>query len=225
MIANNLKNIRQRIANVCQRSGRKAEEITLITVSKTVTAELIREAVRSGILDFGENYVQDLCAKKEVLNDIPIRWHFIGHLQSNKVKYIADWIYLIHAVDSIELASEISKHAGRLDRNIDILVEVNTSDEKSKFGLSVKDATDFVRRIADIKNLSVSGLMTMGPFSPDPEDSRAGFRRLRQIKESLEYDGYRLPILSMGMTNDFEVAIEEGATMLRVGTAIFGERK
>ncbi|MBA4311670.1 MAG: YggS family pyridoxal phosphate-dependent enzyme [Chlorobiaceae bacterium] len=225
MIANNLKNIRQRIANVCQKSGRKAEEITLIAVSKTVTADLIREAVRSDILDLGENYVQDLRAKKEALNDIPIRWHFIGHLQSNKVKYIADWIYLIHAVDSIELASEISKHARRLCRNINILVEVNTSDEKSKFGLSIKDTPDFVRRVADVKNLSVSGLMTMGPFSSDPENSREGFRKLRQIKESLESESYRLPILSMGMTNDFEVAIEEGATMLRIGTAIFGERK
>jgi pyridoxal phosphate enzyme (YggS family) len=183
--------------------------------------------MRHGVVDIGENYVQELLQKKSALDDDRIRWHFIGHLQSNKVKQIIDWIYLIQTVDSTGLAREIDSRAGRSDRIVDILLEVNTTGEKSKFGLNPGHAVEFVKQLADLKNIRISGLMTIGPFLPDPEGSRPMFRRLRQLKDeiaAINQANLSMRHLSMGMTGDFEVAIDEGATILRLGTALFGSR-
>ena len=224
MIVENLKNIHQRIASACLRVGRNPEEVTLIAVTKTYSEQSIRDVVDVGVFDIGENYVQELRQKHAEVRDDRIRWHFIGHLQSNKIKYIADWVHLIHTVDSLTLGQQISKWAEKIGRTMDILVEVNTTKEESKFGAAIELAPSLVKDLAMLRGLNVKGLMTMGPFLPDPEDSRPSFIILRELKESLESEGVRLPILSMGMTNDFEVAINEGATMLRIGTAIFGSR-
>ncbi|MDI6765598.1 MAG: YggS family pyridoxal phosphate-dependent enzyme [Bacteroidota bacterium] len=224
MVAENIKNIKKRIAVACQKVGRKPEDITLSAVTKTLKAASVKEVVAAGIFDIGENYVQELREKREQVPDPRIRWHFIGHLQTNKIKYIADWIYMIHSVDSLELGEQLSKWMLKSQRELNILVEVNTSGENSKFGVSLESAHLLIKDLRKLPNLNVSGLMTMGPFLPNPEECRPSFRQLREMKENLEKEGYSLPILSMGMTNDFEVAIEEGATIIRIGTAIFGSR-
>jgi len=224
MIAQNIENIRRRIAATCYRVGRSPEEVTLVAVSKTVDADTIRDAVRAGCSDLGENYIQELCEKREHLLDERIHWHFIGHLQTNKIKYIIDWVQMIHAVDSLHLGTELSRGAEKVNRTVDVLVEVNTSGEETKFGVSPGSAVAFVKKLRTIPRLNVKGLMTMGPFLPDPEDSRPAFRTLKELRDTLRNDGLDVPVLSMGMTNDFEVAIEEGATIVRIGTAIFGSR-
>ncbi len=225
MVAENVKNIRERIAAACVRVGRQPEGITLIAVAKTFPSDKIRDAVRAGVADIGENYVQELQQKQRELDGEQIRWHFIGHLQSNKVKNVVGAVQCIHSVDSLSLGREISKHAARRGSAIDILVEVNTSREASKFGVSPEEAPDIVRKLIRLTNINITGFMTIGPLLPDPEQSRPAFRILRELKESLDRDGIRLPHLSMGMTNDFEIAIEEGSTMVRIGTALFGRRK
>lgn len=227
MIVENIRTIQQRIATACERSGRPPSDVTLLAVSKTFSEETIRQAVDAGVVDIGENYVQELLGKREQLNDPSIRWHFIGHLQSNKVKYIADWIHLIHAVDSIGLAEEIHKRATVAGRTIDVLVEVNTSGESSKFGVRPGETLDFIRTLSALHNVRINGLMTIGPFLPDPEQSRPMFRTLRELRDqamALNQQNVAVRHLSMGMTGDFEVAIEEGATIVRIGTAIFGRR-
>jgi pyridoxal phosphate enzyme (YggS family) len=227
MIANTIEQIRDRIAKRCEIVGRSLSEITLLAVTKTFSAEHVAEAVQHGLVDIGENYVQELLQKKSALNDNRIRWHFIGHLQSNKVRYIIDWVYLIQAVDTTGLAKEIDHRANRSNRIVDILLEVNTTGEKSKFGLHPEQTVEFVKQLAGLNNIRVSGLMTIGPFLPDPESSRPMFRRLRQLKDeitTLSQANISMRHLSMGMTGDFEVAIDEGATILRIGTAIFGSR-
>lgn len=224
MVAENVKNIRRRISSACLRAGRNPDEVLLVAVTKIFSAGMVKEVVDAGINDVGENFVQELCQKKDELRDERIRWHFIGHLQRNKVKEIASWIHLIHSVDSRRLAEEISKHAARAGRTMNILVEVNTSGEATKFGVAPENAPALVKELVRIPDICVSGLMTLGPFEPDPEDSRQAFRTLRQLRDRLQDDGIRLPHLSMGMSNDFEVAVEEGATCVRLGTAIFGIR-
>ena len=224
MVAENVKNIRRRISSACLRAGRNPDEVLLVAVTKIFSAGMVKEVVDAGINDVGENFVQELCQKKDELRDERIRWHFIGHLQRNKVKEIASWIHLIHSVDSRRLAEEISKHAARAGRTMNILVEVNTSGEATKFGVAPENAPALVKELVRIPDICVSGLMTLGPFEPDPEDSRQAFRTLRQLRDLLQDDGIRLPHLSMGMSNDFEVAVEEGATCVRLGTAIFGIR-
>jgi len=227
MIPENIEKVRHRIVHACQKSGRKPSEVTLLAVSKTFPADFVREAARAGVRDIGENYVQELVAKRELLPLEDIRWHFIGHLQTNKVKYIADWIYLIHAVDNVGLARELNKRAAKAARKISILIEVNTTGESSKFGLRPEDTVGFVKTLDGLENLVVSGLMTIGPFLPDPEGSRPMFRELRKLRDriaQLEQGNVEMAHLSMGMTGDFEVAIEEGATIVRIGTAIFGSR-
>lgn len=224
MIAQNVENIRHRIAEACDRSGRDPRGITLIAVTKMVETDAIGEVVAAGVCDLGENYVQQICAKRAYLNDDRVRWHFIGHLQTNKVKYIADWISMVHSVDSLALGQELAKRMGRYNRVLPVLIEVNTSGEESKFGADISSAPDLLREISKLPNITVEGLMTMAPLSPDAEDSRPVFARLRQLRDRLRDEGLKLPVLSMGMTNDFEVAIEEGATMVRIGTAIFGGR-
>ena len=227
MIAITIEQIRQRIAKRCEAVGRSPSEITLLAVSKTFPSECIAEAIRCGVLDVGENYVQELLQKKSALNDDRIRWHFIGHLQSNKVKYIIDWISLVQAVDTTALAREINNRAERSKRIVDILLEVNTTGEQSKFGLRPEHTVDFVKQLANLENIKISGLMTIGPFLSDPEGSRPMFRQLRQLKDeiaTLNQQNVSMKHLSMGMSGDFEVAIDEGATILRLGTAIFGSR-
>jgi pyridoxal phosphate enzyme (YggS family) len=228
MIAESVEKIRERIERACLRSGRKAADVTLLAVAKTFPPERIAEAVSCGILDIGENYVQELLGKKEVLRHPEIRWHFIGHLQSNKVKYIAPWVHLIHAVDSTRLAAEINRKAEQAGRTIDILVEINSTGEQSKFGTTPEGAEALVRSMAGFAHLRVLGLMTMGLFLPDPEGSRPLYRmmaRLRSELARLDQKNVEMTHLSMGMTGDFEVAIEEGATIVRIGTALFGKRK
>lgn len=227
MIRENIDTIRRRIASACERCGRNPEEITLVAVSKTFPAAAIAEACEAGVFDIGENYVQELIAKRKELGDRPIRWHFVGHLQANKVKYIAPWIHLIHAADSASVVREIDKRAAQAGRTIDILVEVNTTGEQTKFGVKPETTADFVRSLAEFSHVCIAGLMTVGPFLPDPEASRPMFRTLRMLKDDLGQLGQhnvRMQHLSMGMTGDFEVAIEEGATLIRLGTAIFGRR-
>lgn len=226
MIKENLKKVQERIKAACQRSGRKTSDVTLIAVSKTKPEEDIMALYETGQRDFGENYIQELRKKHD---DLPkdIRWHMIGHLQRNKVKYIAEYVSLIHSVDSLLLAQTIEKEAVKHDRVIPILIEVNVAREESKFGVSIEDAPKLADQIADLPHVRVEGFMTSAPFVEDPEEDRPFFRSLRQLSvdmNSKNYNNVNVNVLSMGMTNDFEVAVEEGSTMVRVGTAIFGER-
>ncbi len=228
MIADNAQQVRERVRKACERSGRDPQGVRLIAVSKTFDVARVREVLEAGISDIGENFVQELRDKRAELNNPDIRWHFVGHLQSNKVKYIADFISLIHSTDHRSVAEEIDKRGARIGRLIDVLVEVNTTGERTKFGVLPESTIEFVKSLAHLRNLRVRGLMTMGPFLPDPEDSRPAFRTLREFRDDVRNAGIEnveMTELSMGMTNDFEVAIEEGATMVRIGTAIFGPRK
>jgi hypothetical protein len=227
MISANIDSVRERIAAACSRAGRRPDDVTLIAVTKTFPPERIREAVRAGITDIGENYVQELLPKREALAGEPIRWHFIGHLQSNKVRQVVEWVVMLHALDSRTLAGELDARAARTGRIIDTLVEVNTTGEQSKFGVTPDQVLPLVRSLEEFEHIRISGLMTIGPFLPDPEGSRPMFRALRELRESLgrQHQLNLNPVhLSMGMTGDFEVAVEEGATLLRIGTAVFGSR-
>lgn len=227
MISANIDRVRAGIAAACRRSNRRQEDVTIIAVTKTFPAERIRDAVRAGLPDIGENYVQELLPKHEALSGEAIRWHFIGHLQSNKVKYIAPWVILIHALDNRSLAEELDRRGKQNGRTLDVLVEVNTTGEESKFGLAPDAVVPFVRSLEDLSGIRINGLMTIGPFLPDPEGSRPMFRRLRGLRDELAgiAQGNLHPVhLSMGMTGDYEVAVEEGATFIRVGTALFGSR-
>lgn len=228
MIRDRVEVVRRRITDACRRTGRDPAKVTLVAVAKTFPADQIREVVRCGVRDIGENYVQELLGKREELGAEQVRWHFVGHLQSNKVRQLAEWITLVHALDSVELARELDRRAARAGRVVDVLVEVNTTGERTKFGLPPERTVGFVAGLAPFRNVRVAGLMTIGPFLPDPEGSRPMFRRLRDLREEaarLGQDNVSMEHLSMGMTGDFEVAIEEGATLVRIGTAIFGPRK
>lgn len=228
MISEHCGAVRERISLACRRAGRDPADVTLLAVAKTFPAAAVREAIRAGVADIGENYVQELLAKREELPDEAVRWHFIGHLQTNKVRQIARWIHMIHAVDSERLVAEINRQAGRAGRVIDCLLEVNTTGEDSKFGVTPEEAPALTASLAPFGNVRIAGLMTIGPFLPDPEGSRPMFRRLRLLRDEIAALGQAnvtMRHLSMGMTGDFEVAIDEGATLVRVGTAIFGSRK
>ncbi len=227
MIAENLKNVRNRIRQSCLNCGRNPDEITLVAVSKTFPGEQIALAVSEGQLDFGENYVQELNEKYAALHKPEVRWHFIGRLQSNKVKYIAGYVHLIHSVDNFGLAQEIQKRGERLNRSIDVLVEVHTTEEATKSGVSPDKTVGLVEQVSKLDKVHVQGLMTIGPFSEDPEDSRPSFRQVVSLKREIERMGNErvtMKHLSMGMSHDFDVAIQEGATIVRIGTAIFGKR-
>ncbi len=227
MIKENLQDIRNRISEACQRSGRDVSEITLIAVSKTFSSDKIREAHHSGIADIGESYVQEMTGKYKDLKNESIRWHFVGPLQRNKVKYIVDFVHLIHSVESLKVCQEIEKRASRIDRDIEVLVEVNTSGEPQKHGISPDEAPKLIDEIGVFDHVHVRGLMTMAPFVDDPNDARPSFKLLRDLQARLLDNGVPeilVQHLSMGMSNDFEVAIEEGATMVRIGSSIFGER-
>ncbi len=227
MVAENIKNIREKVAKACFRIGRDPQSVELIAVSKTFETDKILEGFSAGLLDFGENYVQELAEKRNALIQNPIRWHFIGHLQSNKVKYIADWIHLIHSVDSEGLAAEIDKRAQKSGRMIDVLIEVNTSEESTKFGVKPAKTMDLIRHVNGFQHLNLKGLMTIGPFTDNKDESRAAFTVLKNIFDTANSQTIlRQPmtVLSMGMTHDYEIAIEQGSTMIRIGTAIFGSR-
>ena len=227
MIAENIQNIEENLKKTCLRAGRDPGEVKLIVVSKTFGAEKIGEAFEAGVVDFGENYVQELIEKRKVLLETNIQWHFIGHLQTNKVKYISEWIHLIHSVDSKGLAEEIQKRAEKNNRLIDVLVEVNTSEEATKFGIKPEKAIELLKVFGGLSHVNLKGLMTIGPFTDHKDESRVSFKLLRSIYDEANSSGilrHPLTILSMGMTHDYEIAIEEGSTMVRIGTAIFGSR-
>lgn len=226
MIKDNLIKVHNNIETAAAKVGRDIGEIALIDVSKTKPVEDIRACYDAGERDFGENKVQEIMDKYDKLPD-DIRWHMIGHLQTNKVKYIADKVYMIHSVDSERLAGEISKQAVKVGRVIPVLVEVNIGDEESKFGISYDECMDFVEKIATLPGIQVEGLMAVAPFTENPEDNRLHFKRMKQLSVDIKQkniDNIKMNVLSMGMTGDYMVAIEEGATYVRVGTGIFGER-
>ncbi|MBW2039681.1 MAG: YggS family pyridoxal phosphate-dependent enzyme [Deltaproteobacteria bacterium] len=224
-IKENLRKVKERIEKAATEVGRDPQGIRLIAVSKTVEVEKIREAVSAGATILGENYVQEAMKKIEEIGRTGLQWHLIGHLQTNKAKYAVGVFDLIHSVDSIKLARELDRRAAAEGRVIDCLIEVNLSQESSKFGIRKEEALELAHEIKALKNTSLKGLMTMPPYFDDSELARPYFISLRRIKEEIERDGIPLPELSMGMSVDFEVAIEEGATMVRVGRAIFGERR
>lgn len=226
MLKENLEAVEEKVQRACEVSGRDRSEVTLIAVSKTKPVEMLQEIYEAGVRDFGENKVQELTEKYEIMPK-DMRWHMIGHLQRNKVKYIVDKTTLIHSVDSLRLAQEISKEAVKKDVVVSILIEVNISGEETKFGLNEEETISMVEEIAKLPNLLIKGLMTVAPPVEDPEENRAVFRKIKQLSVDItnkNIDNVTMEILSMGMTNDYTVAIEEGATMVRVGTGIFGAR-
>lgn len=226
MIKENLQSVQDNIKEICRKCGRNPEDVTLIAVSKTKPNEMLMEAYDSGIREFGENYVQELSDKIETLPD-DINWHMIGHLQRNKVKYIVGKVAMIHSVDSLRLAEAIDNESSKKGVKTDILVEVNVANEENKFGVTLEEAEDFIRQLSHFDNIVVRGLMTSAPLVDNPEKNRVFFRQLRQLLVDINaknIDNIHMDVLSMGMTNDYNIAIEEGATHVRVGTAIFGAR-
>ena len=226
IVVENLAEVEKHVQEACDRAGRSRDEVTLIAVSKTKPVSMIEELLPGGTRDFGENKVQELCEKYEVLPR-DIRWHLIGHLQRNKVKYIVDKAYLIHSVDSLRLAETISEEGVKKGVTVPVLIEVNVAGEESKFGVTPEETEALVREIAKLPAIRVKGLMTIAPYVENPEDNRVHFSSLKQLSVDIgkkNIDNVSMNVLSMGMTGDYQVAIEEGATMVRVGTGIFGER-
>ena len=226
MLKDNYEAVKNNIEQACMRSNRDLSEVTLIAVSKTKPVPMLQEIYDAGARDFGENKVQELCQKYEELPQ-DIRWHMIGHLQRNKVKQVVGKAALIHSVDSYRLAQEISLQAQKQNITVPILIEVNIAKAESKFGIAKADTLQLVQEIAELPNLTIQGLMTIAPFVDDPEDNRLYFREIKQLSVDIKnknIDNVTMDVLSMGMTNDYEVAIEEGATIVRVGTGIFGAR-
>ncbi len=226
MIRENLETVRKNIAEACRRAGRNPDEVTLIAVSKTKPVSLLWEAYNAGAREFGENKVQELTDKLPALPS-DIRWHMIGHLQRNKVKYVVGKAALIHSVDSLRLAEEISRESVKQNILTDILLEVNIAGEESKFGISPEDLLPLTEQIAELSGIRIKGLMTVAPFTEIAEENRRYFQKLKQLSVDIadkNIDNVSMNILSMGMTGDYTVAVEEGATCVRVGTGIFGER-
>jgi pyridoxal phosphate enzyme (YggS family) len=230
-IAENILSVKERIKSVCNKVGRNLDEITLVAVTKTIPPEKIIEVIDCGIKNIGENKIQETenKIKDEKIKIIgkDIKWHLIGHLQTNKVKKAIEIFDLIHSVDSLRLALEINKKAGNIDKKVEILIEVNTSYEDTKFGIEPKDTVKLVEEISKLENIKIKGLMTIGSLTEDKEKIRNCFKTLRKIRDEIRemrIENVDMEHLSMGMTNDFEIAIEESATILRIGTAIFGKR-
>ena len=226
MIKENLEIVERNIQKACDRAGRERSEVTLIAVSKTKPVSDIRQAMDLGIRVFGENKVQEIRDKTAEITE-PLEWHMIGHLQANKVKYLPGVVCMIHSVDNKKLADVIEKQAAKHDIKMDVLIEVNMAGEDTKFGISPEEAEDFVKEISGLEHLNIRGLMTIAPYTDDSESNRVYFKGLRELKDrinALNIPGVNMDTLSMGMTGDYEVAIEEGATFVRVGTGIFGER-
>lgn len=226
MITENLEQVRKNIQDACRSVGRDPEEVTLIAVSKTKPVELLQEAYQAGARDFGENKVQEIMDKYPPLPS-DIRWHMIGHLQRNKVKYIVDKAAMIHSVDSLRLAQTIEQEAAKHDVQVPILLEVNVAEEDSKFGLKMDEVLPLIEAIAEFPHIRVCGLMTIAPYVENAEENRMFFRQLKKLSVDIaakNINNVSMSVLSMGMTGDYQVAVQEGATMVRVGTGIFGER-
>lgn len=231
-VAENIREVEAKIAAAAEKSGRKAEDVLLLAVSKTKPVELIGEAVKAGCVSLGENKVQEIMEKYEPMMEYApagdrIHWHLIGHLQTNKVKYIIDKVDMVHSVESLKLAEEIEKRAAQKGIVMDILIEVNMAEEESKFGVKPEDTEALLREISKMEHIRVRGLMTVAPFVENQEENREVFHQMRELLVDMngkKIDNIKMDTLSMGMTGDYEVAIEEGATIVRVGTGIFGER-
>jgi len=226
MLYDNYKEVQANIIKACEKVGRNPDEVTLIAVSKTKPLSDIEELIACGVKEFGENKPQEMKQKIEEVST-PVNFHLIGHLQTNKVKYVVGKAVLIHSVDSMHLAEAIEKESAKKDIITDILIEVNMAEEETKFGLSAKDTESLVREISSLPHIRIKGLMTIAPFVDDPEENRPVFRAMKELLldiKSKNIDNVDMNILSMGMTNDYMVAVEEGSTMVRVGTAIFGAR-
>jgi pyridoxal phosphate enzyme (YggS family) len=222
----NIEIVKSKIEKACEKVGRNSSEIKLIAVSKTIPCEIINQALELGVLDFGENKVQEFLSKFEKV-DTKARFHMIGHLQTNKVKYIFDKVSSIQSIDSIKLANEVNKRAAANSIRVNGLIQIHTAKEETKFGLNESEFENFMNIISDFKNINFNGLMTIGTFTEDEKEIRRCFTMLRDLREkfsSFRADNCELNELSMGMTSDYEIAIEEGATILRIGTAIFGSR-
>lgn len=229
-VAQRLRHLQNRVVAACERVGRQPRDVTILAATKARSVAEVAEAVEAGITNIGENYVQELLAKKEQLEHeghSGVAWHVIGHLQRNKVKYVVPFCYLIQSLDSLRLAREISARAGPAGRTQPVLLEVNIAGEQTKFGIPVKQVAGLAAEVLELDNVELQGLMTMPPYSDDPEDSRPHFQRLRALAETLVAEGLptgALQHLSMGMSGDYEVAVEEGATIIRLGTTLFGPR-
>ena len=226
MLKENLQEVEKKIQAACERAGRNRSEVTLIAVSKTKPVEDLMEIYDAGVRTFGENKVQEMCDKMERMPE-DIKWHMIGHLQRNKVKYIVGKVALIHSVDSFRLAEEINIQAKKRGIVVPILVEVNIAEEETKFGVTRDDAIELVKQIATLDGIQIKGLMTIAPYVVDSEENRGFFRKIKELSIDImnqNIDNVGMDVISMGMTGDYEVAIEEGATMVRVGTGIFGKR-
>ena len=226
MLKENYRNVQENIQRACEKVNRSVDEVTLISVSKTKPLSMLQEAYDCGAREYGENKVQEMTEKEGQLPK-DIHWHMIGHLQTNKVKYIAPYVHLIHSVDSLKLAQEINRQGEKCNRSIPILIEVNIAEEESKFGIKKDETISLVREISKLPHVAIKGLMTIAPFVDDPEDNRVYFRGIKELSVDIaneNIDNVCMDVLSMGMTGDYMVAIEEGATMVRVVTGIFGER-
>lgn len=227
MIAENLQQVRDNIVRACEAVGRDPKEVTLVAVSKTKPAELLKEAYDADARVFGENKVQEIMDKYDKLPG-DIQWHMIGHLQRNKVKYIVDKVAMIHSVDSVRLAETIEQEASKHNVRVPILIEVNVAGEESKFGVKTEEVLPLIRQISEFPHLEIKGLMTIAPYVENPEENREIFRQLKKLSVDIaakNINNITMSVLSMGMTGDYEVAVQEGATMVRVGTGIFGERE
>ena len=223
-VKDNIENILSRINSACERAGRSIDEITVVGVTKTFEADKITQAIECGIKDVAENRVQELVRKYDDVSGVS--WHLIGHLQTNKVKYIADKVSLIHSVDSLKLATEIDRQAEKNGRVIDVLIEVNVSGEESKFGVAPDELDELLSKIGEFSHIKVQGLMTMAPLLAEKDEIRQIFKKMYKIfidNRAKKYNNINMGILSMGMSNDFEIAIEEGATMVRIGRAMFAD--
>ena len=226
MIKENIKKIREDISVACEKYSRKISDVTLIAVSKTMPVEIVQEAYDCGIRDFGENKVQELVSKSEQLPD-DIRWHMIGHLQTNKVKAVIKKAALIHSVDSLKLAEAIENEASKLDITVEGLLEVNVANEESKFGFGVSELLEQIAAFDKFKHLKIRGLMTVAPYVSDAKCNESVFKKLKDLSVDInagKFHNIEMDLLSMGMSNDYEIAISQGTTFIRVGTAIFGVR-
>ena len=226
LVEKNILDIKKRIRNACERVGKNPEDVYLIAVSKNFSAEVVQRAVDQGIKILGENRVQEAQAKQPLIEG-DVKWHLIGHLQRNKVRHAVKLFSMIQSVDSERLAKEISRRAGQIEKNIDVLIQINIGQEESKYGINPDEVEEFIRKISQLQNLNIKGLMAIAPYKENPEDVRPYFRQMYDIFENIQklsIDNIEMKYLSMGMSNDFEVAIEEGANMIRVGTSVFGAR-
>ena len=225
-IASNISGVMEEVRQAAVRVNRDVSDIGIVAVTKTVPTEGVREAVSGGLCVLGENRVQELTAKYPLIKGA--EWHLIGHLQRNKVKYIADKVSLIHSLDSLPLAKEINRRMAALEKKMDVLIQVNIAEDHDKYGIKTNETADFIDTVRNYQGIKIMGLMTIGPYTPDPEEMRPVFSQLRLLAEKMKtigFPGVEIKHLSMGMSNDYKVAIEEGATLVRIGSAIFGQRK